>query len=180
MLKRVFDLKLVYRAIVYLRMSSDQQNKRSPEQQLAEIKRCLKTLRLKWNIIKIYRDNAKSGRFLRKRREYQQMMQDIKTGAVTVDLILVDTLERFGRVDELPAIRKELYEKHGVLVLTADTGFADPNTPQGKALGMFEAMRATEHGRILGHNVLRGKRDAIGKGIGLGGRHPSASCSRAL
>jgi DNA invertase Pin-like site-specific DNA recombinase len=172
MLKRAFDPKLVYWVVVYLRMSSDQQNKRSPEQQLAEIKRCLKALRLGWKIVKIYRDNAKSGRLLRKRRDYQQMMQDIKTGTVTVDLILVDTIERFGRVEELPTIRKELFEKHGVLVLTADTGFADPNTPQGKALGMFEAMRATEHGRILGHNVLRGKRDAIEQGHWPGGPAP--------
>lgn len=172
MLKRIFDPKLAYRVVVYLRMSSDQQNKRSPDQQLAEIRRCLKAFRLKWKVIKVYRDDAKSGRFLRKRREYQQMLQDIKTGTVTVDLILVDTLERFGRVDELPAIRKELYEKHGVLVLTADTGFADPNTPQGKALGMVEAMRATEHGRILGHNVLRGKRDAIELGHWPGGVAP--------
>jgi len=172
MLKRFFDPKLVYQVIVYLRMSSDQQNKRSPEQQLAEIKRSLKALRYKWIIIKVYRDNAKSGRFLRTRRDYQQMMQDIKTSAIQADIILVDTLERFGRVEELPGIRKGLYEKHGVLVLTADTSFADPNTPQGKALGMFEAMRATEHGRILGHNVLRGKRDAAQQGHWPGGPPP--------
>jgi DNA invertase Pin-like site-specific DNA recombinase len=172
MLKRIFDPKLAYRVVVYLRMSSDQQNKRSPEQQLAEIKRSLKALRYKWIIIKVYRDNAKSGRFLRTRRDYQQMMQDIKTSAIQADIILVDTLERFGRVEELPGIRKGLYEKHGVLVLTADTSFADPNTPQGKALGMFEAMRATEHGRILGHNVLRGKRDAAQQGHWPGGPPP--------
>ena len=78
------------------------------------------------------------------------MMKEIKTHAVEADLILVDTIERFGRVDELPSIRKELYEKHGVLVLTADSSFADPTTPQGKALGAFEAMRASEDGRIKG------------------------------
>ncbi len=172
MLKRFFDPKLGYRVVVYLRMSSDQQNKRSPEQQLAEINRCLKTLRYPWSIIKVYRDDAKSGRFLRTRREYQQMMQDIKTGAVNADLILVDTIERFGRVEELPSIRKELYEKQGVLVLTADSGFADPATPQGKALGAFEAMRASEDGRIKAHNVLRGKRDAAQQGHWPGGPPP--------
>ena len=36
------------------------------------------------------------------------MMQGIKTGVINIDLILVDTLERLGRVDELPTIRKEL------------------------------------------------------------------------
>ena len=172
MLKRVFDPKLVYRVIVYLRVSSDQQNKRSPEQQLEEIQRRLKSLGYKWMIVKTYRDDAQSGRFLRKRRGYQKMLQEIKTGVVQIDLILVDTLERFGRVEELPGIRKELYERHGVLVLTADSGFADPTTPQGRALGAFEAMRATEDGRIKAHNVLRGKRDAAQQGHWPGGPPP--------
>lgn len=172
MLKRFFDPRLAYRVVVYLRMSTDQQNKRSPEQQLEEITRRLKALGYRWTIVKTYRDDGKSGRYLRKRTGYQAMLRDIKTGAVTVDLILVDTLERFGRVEELPSIRKELYEKHGVLVLTADTGFADPTTPQGKALGAFEAMRASEDGRIKAHNVFRGKRDAVQQGHWPGGSPP--------
>ncbi len=159
MLRRVFDPLLQYRVVLYLRMSSDLQNKRSPEQQEAEISKRLKALGYHWVIVKVYRDDAKSGRTLRNRPAYLKMMQDIKSGELQVDLILVDTLERFGRVDELPMIRKRLFERQGVLVLTADSNFADPNTPQGRALGMVESMRATEHGRILGHNVLRGKRD---------------------
>ena len=100
------------------------------------------------------------------------MLIDIKNGTIAVDLILVDTLERFGRVDELQAIRKTLYDKYGVLVLTADSNFADPNSPQGKAMGMFEAMRATEDGRIKAHNVLRGKRDAATQKHWPGGPPP--------
>jgi len=179
-LKTSFDQTLSYLVVVYLRMSSDLQNKRSPDQQLAEIQRCLKALRLKWKIVKVYRDDAKSGRFIHKRTSYRQMLQEIKTGAIKADLILVDTLERFGRVEELPTIRKELFEKHGVLVLTADTSFADPNTPQGKAMGMVEAMRATEHGRILGHNVLRGKRDAAKQKHWPGGPPPFGYMLRSV
>lgn len=159
MLRRNFDISLPYRVALYLRMSTELQNKRSPEQQEAEIKKRLKALGYNWIIVAVYRDDAISGRYLRKRHGYQRMMHDIKSGTLAVDLILVDTIERFGRVEELPTIRKELFERHGVLVLTADSNFADPNTPQGRALGMVETMRATEHGRILGHNVLRGKRD---------------------
>ncbi len=160
MLKRVFDPKRPYRVVLYVRMSSDRQNPRSPDQQIAEIKRRLKAAGYRWVIVTIYRDDAKSGKFLRKRKNYQQMLRDLKTGVVIADLILVDTLERLGRVEELPVIRKDLFERHGILVLTADSNFADPNSPQGKALGMVEAMRATEDGRIKAHNVLRGKLDA--------------------
>lgn len=160
MLNHKFDPHRPYRIVLYLRMSSDQQNPRSPDQQEAEIKRRMKAAGYHWTVVKIYRDEGISGRLLRKRKAYQRMMRDLKTGAVVADLIVVDMLERFGRLDELPAIRKELFEQHGILILTSDSYFADPNTPQGRALGMVEAIRATEDGRAKAHNVLRGKRDA--------------------
>jgi hypothetical protein len=69
------------------------------------------------------------------------MMQGITTGVVKADPILVDTLQRFGRVDEFQSIRRKLYEKHGVLVLTANTDFADPHTPQGRALGTWDVVQ---------------------------------------
>lgn len=160
MLNRTFDPHQKYRVVLYVRMSSDKQNPRSPEQQVAEIRRRLRAAGYRWVIVKIYRDDAQSGRYVRKREGFQKMLRDLKTGTVQADLILVDTLERFGRVEDLPTIRKDLFDRFGILVLTADSNFADPNTPQGKALGMFEAMRATEDGRIKAHNVVRGKRDA--------------------
>lgn len=160
MLKRHFDPKRSYRAVLYVRMSSDRQNPRSPDQQVDEIKRRLKAAGYRWPIVKIYRDDGVSGRYLRKRVDYQKMLSELKTGTVKADLILVDTLERLGRVNSLQTIRSELFDRHGILVLTADSNFADPNSPQGAALGFVEAVRATEDGRIKAHNVLRGKLDA--------------------
>lgn len=172
MLNNVFDPKKHYRAVIYARMSSDRQNPRSPDQQVEEIQRRITGLGHRWNVVKVYRDDGISGQFLRKRPGFQSMLTDVRTGSMNVDLILVDTLERLGRVDELPTIRKELFEQNGVLVLTGDSNFADPNTPQGKALGMFEAMRATEDGRVKAHNVLRGKRDAAKQKRWPGGPPP--------
>lgn len=160
MLHRSMNPELAYQALNYLRMSDPHQNPRSPEQQDDVIRRRILALARDWQIIKTFRDDGVSGRYLRKRPGFQQMMLEIRTGLIKPDLILVDTIERFARLEELPQLRKELLEHYGVLVLTADTDFADPTTPQGKALGMFEAMRATEDGRIKAHNVLRGKRDA--------------------
>ena len=144
MLKSSFDPKKRHPAVTYLRMSDKQQNPRSPDQQLAEINRVMKACGLDWPILKNYRDEAKTARLHRNRPDYQQMMRDVKTGIVPADLILVDTLERFGRVDDLPGIRKDLAERHGVLVLTADSNFCDPGTVQGRALGTVEAIRASE------------------------------------
>lgn len=180
MLRITFDPRKPLRVVIYARMSSDKQNRRSPDQQIAEIKKRIKTQGYKWVIVKIYRDDAKSGRFLRKRPSLQGMFRDIKTGMVMVDAILVDTIERFGRVDELPVLRKELFEKFGVVVLSADTNFCDPTTPQGRAMASFEAMRATDDTRIKAHNVVRGKRDAAERKFWPGGPIPFGLRSRTI
>jgi DNA invertase Pin-like site-specific DNA recombinase len=45
MLKRTFDFRMAFRCVIYLRMSDEGQNKRSPDQQLAEIKLRIKRLK---------------------------------------------------------------------------------------------------------------------------------------
>jgi hypothetical protein len=65
-----------------------------------------------------------------------------------------------------------LLDQHGILILTADTNFADPSSPQGRAFGMIESYRATEAARIKAHDVLRGKRDAAKLGKWPGGMAP--------
>jgi hypothetical protein len=85
---------------------------------------------------------------------------------------LVDTFERLGRSDELAGLRQELFLHHGVVVLTADSQFADPTSVPGKALAAFESLRATEDNRIKAHQVLRGKRDAARRRHWPGGPPP--------
>lgn len=172
MLKRKFDPQQPHRAVLYVRMSSDKQNPRSPDQQAAEIRERIATQRYPWDVVKVYRDDGKSGRLVRQRAGFQQMLQDIRSGAVQVDLILVDTLKRFGRNNEIESTRKELREQHGVLLLTADSHFADPTTPQGQVFGAFEQYRATEENRVNAHQVLRGKRDLARRGFWPGGKPP--------
>ena len=52
------------------------------------------------------------------------MLREIRTGTIKIDAILVDTFERFGRADELAALRQELYQQHGVLILSRFAGAA--------------------------------------------------------
>src|SRR3954470_5337852 len=80
LLRYAFDPRRPYRVVVYLRMSSEKQNKRSPDQQLAEIKRRLDRLGYRWVIVKVYRDDAKSGRLFLGRPQFQRMLQDLRTG----------------------------------------------------------------------------------------------------
>ena len=58
MIIRKFNLNLPYTVVIYVRMSDKKQNERSPDQQIAEIKRTIKRLKLPWKIKVIYRDDG--------------------------------------------------------------------------------------------------------------------------
>ena len=168
MLRRTFDPRKPHRYLRYGRMSDPQQNARSPEQQFDTVDSVVKRLGHPWIHVRDYRDDGISGRYLKKRTGYQQMLSDIKTGVVQVDLILVDTAERLGRVDELTAIRKDLYNRYGVLVLTATACSPTRLEPRCRALTMVETMRATEDGRIKAHNVFEASGTPPGASSGPG------------
>jgi site-specific DNA recombinase len=172
MIEQRLDRNLAYKYVCYGRMSTDSQNARSPKQQFDTIDRTLKRAGLPWVHVSDYRDDGISGRVVEKRIGFTTMLTDIKTGRTPVDLILVDTLERFGRMKNLDAVRRDLADQFGVLVLTADSGFADPTSTEGQALGIVESIRATQDGRVKAHNVLRGKRDAAKQKQWPGGAAP--------
>ena len=172
MLKRTFNLNQPYTVVLYVRMSDIKQNERSPDQQIAEIKRTIKRLKLNWKIKVVYRDDGVKGALIRKRPQFWRMLNDIYSGAIKVDLILVDTTERFARAKEMNSIREKLWEEYGVLLVTAENNFASPLTPEGKIYAAVEAMRSTEENRIKAHQVLRAKRDTISLSRWPGGPTP--------
>jgi len=171
MLRPTFSLPKQYRVVIYARMSDEMQNPRSPDQQIEEVNRLIKRLNLPWIVVTIYRDDGISGRYKRKRPGYLRMIRDLKSGRVQADLILVDTFERLTRGDDADEIRRKL-EKNGILVLTVDSGFADPTSRSGRALSKIESIRATEEGWAKAHNVVRGKKDSIRLGHWPGGPVP--------
>ena len=172
MIDRKYDRSQPYAYVMYGRMSTDLQNERSPDQQFNTIKETIQRHGHPWREVARYRDNGKSGRLVAKRPGLQEMLRAVETGQVVVDLIVVDTLERLGRAEEIPEVRRSLFTNYGVLVVAADNNFADPTGAVGKALGMIEQMRSTENTRISGHNVKRGKKDAARLGHWPGGPTP--------
>jgi DNA invertase Pin-like site-specific DNA recombinase/DNA-binding CsgD family transcriptional regulator len=160
MLERKYDPTLPYCFARYGRMSGDRQNKRSPDQQFATIDETLLRCGYPWQCNATYRDDAISGRYVRKRRGLQRMLCDIEAGLIRIDAIVVDTLERLGRAEEIAELRRKLFIEFGVIVVAADNNFADPTGVVGKAVGMVEQIRSTENTRVSRHNVLRGKKDA--------------------
>ena len=172
MLECKYDPNLPYRVAKYLRMSDRSQNPRSPDQQAATIDETIDRRGYPWKCVAVYRDDAITGRYVRKRPDFNRMMRDIEANLITVDLIAVDTLERLGRADEIAELRRRLLVEYGVLVVSADSHFSDPTGIVGKAVGMVEQIRSTENTRITRHNVIRGKKDAARRGHWPGGPPP--------
>lgn len=160
MLERQYDPTQPYQVVYYGRMSSSGQNKRSPDQQFATIEETQARCGYPWHCLQRYRDDGVSGRYVAKRPGLQQMLREVEAGLVSPDLIVVDTLERLGRAEEIGELRRKLAVEYGVLVVAADNSFADPTGVVGKAVTLVEAIRATEDTRIKRHNVIRGKKDA--------------------
>lgn len=172
MLECTYDPKLPYRFVKYLRMSDRSQNPRSPDQQAVTIDETIARLAYPWTCVTVYRDDAITGRYIHKRPGFNRMLRDIEARLVVIDLIVVDSLERLGRADEIAELRRRLVVEHGVLVVAADNQFSDPTGIVGKAVGMVEQIRSTENTRITRHNVIRGKKDAARQGRWPGGPPP--------
>ena len=172
MLKRKFDHTKPINVALYLRMSSDKQNPKSPLQQRERIENIIKKRNYPWKIVAVYQDDAMSGRFARKRPQFSRMMSDIRSGVINVGAILVDNIERFGRMDDLESRRKRLFNRHNVVILTADRDFADPYTPEGRAMTAIENLRAHDANRIKANDVVRGKLGSITDGYWPGGPVP--------
>ena len=138
MIKRKLDLDGPMAVVLYGRMSTEDQNERSPEQQFDAIRHEMGRQHKPWTILSQYRDDGISGRLVRRRPGLMNLVQDIKTGKLRVRAILVHTLERFGRAEEMANIRSRLLRDYGVVVLTCDSGFVDPTSHAGQALGFVE------------------------------------------
>jgi DNA invertase Pin-like site-specific DNA recombinase len=173
MIRQVFNPMLALIFVMYARMSSKKQNERSPDQQFSEILERIDRLKYPWKEAARYRDDGISGRKIKKRPSFQRMLNDIFLGRITPkpNLLIVDTPQRFGRTEEMQAIRKKLAD-HGVLVLTVESNFADPTGLLGKTMGLVDNIRSEEDNKTKAHDVIRGKKDAVMLGRWPGGPPP--------
>ncbi len=175
MIERSFDFSKPHPYYRYGRMSDEKQNPRSPEQQFDTIETTKSRCGYDhWVYRGDYRDDGRSGRFVHKRRPgFSQLLEDIQTGRIKPgSVILVDTIERWGRAKKMKAIRDELFRKYGIVVLVANNNFADPTNATGEIVACVEDMRAWSENVKKAHDVLRGKIDAARQKRWPGGPPP--------
>ena len=81
------------RAVIYARFSSDMQREESIDAQVRACKYYAQKQEL--DVVKVYSDTAKSGRTVKKRGGFTQMIADAEAGQFEV--VLVHKLNRFSR-----------------------------------------------------------------------------------
>ncbi len=166
-----FDRHQPLNFVMYGRMSSDDQNPRSPDQQFETIRNEISRQGLSWQEVGLYQDAGITGRVFSKRPGFVQLIDDISKGNIQTDLVIVETSERIGRHDDTVGVRTFL-RKQGVLLLDANSHFADPTTVEGQLYTTMESWRGKQESEIKGYMVARGKRDAADLKTWPGGPPP--------
>ena len=115
-----------------------------------------------WELIKIYADKGKTGTSTKKRFEFNQMIEDAKSGKI--DLILVKSVSRFSRntVDLLEAIRA--LRQNGVGVYFEKENINTLNLNSELLITVFAAF-AQEESFSISENMRKGIRQRFKLGI---------------
>jgi len=103
------------RVAVYARVSTDNPEQTSSFELQQKYYLDLISKRPKWQLVRIYADEGKSGVTMQHREQFLLMMEDAENGLI--DLIIVKNISRLARnvIDFLSTIRKLAEKKVGVL-----------------------------------------------------------------
>lgn len=84
-------------------------------------------------VVEVYTDAGKSGKSISGRDEFQRMLNDIATGRIDIDFVVVFKLSRFGRNAKDVLNTLSLLQRYGVNLLCKEDGL-DSSTQMGKVL----------------------------------------------
>lgn len=146
---------------VYARFSSDLQEERSIDDQIA---RCRDYVKLQpgWTIVDTYADRALTGATVEGRIEFQRMVDDARAGRI--DAVLAEELNRYSR--NLGDVCKffDRLAHADVAVITVANGELD------KTALALQGIMAEQFRKTLGNQVHRGMSGRAREGKIMGGR----------
>ena len=155
------------RAVLYLRMSSDDQEESIPSQRIELTKYAQK---LGYHVLREYLDEAISGDATERRSGFQAMRDDAESGEFEV--ILAWDQDRFGRFDPLDAgYWIYPFRRAGVRLETIAQGKIDWEDLTGQLVYSVNQLGKAQFLRDLSRNTTRGLLAAAREGRGgTGGR----------
>ena len=148
-------------AVIYTRVSGNDQDKHgtSPETQLADCRK--KALELSLPIVAEYYDGGISGGFLLARKEFQAAIADINTGRA--DTLICPNISRYSRDSEHQQAVKKAVKAAGGRLVFCDMEFAD--TPEGDLNFAIQGGFAEYERQVIKKRTIGGRIKKAEKGI---------------
>ena len=156
--------------VIYIRVSSERQVKGySLDGQKHYLAECAE--RRGMTVLDIYVEEGKSGKSIEGRTEFQRMLDDIQSGKVHTDYVLVFKLSRFGRNARDVLNSLEFIMKYGVHLMCVEDGL-DSSTSMGKMMiTILGAVAELERENIIAQSLL-GREEKAKSGGWNGGFAP--------
>ena len=139
--------------VIYIRVSSERQVKGySLDGQKHYLAECAE--RRGMTVLDTYVEEGKSGKSIEGRTEFQRMLDDIQSGKVHTDYVLVFKLSRFGRNARDVLNSLEFIMKYGVHLMCVEDGL-DSSTSMGKMMiTILGAVAELERENIIAQSLL--------------------------
>ena len=142
------------RAVIYARYSSDNQREESIT---AQIRACNDyAQRRGYEVVKVYSDEARSAT-TDNRPGFLQMIENIKSGLIKVDFLLVHKLDRFARNRYDSAVYRKELTRAGVRLIAVDQPLDD--SPESVLLESLLEGLAEYYSKNLAREVMKGMRE---------------------
>ncbi len=161
------------RAAIYLRVSTDHdEQKLSPEHQLATCKEFAKEIGLEPAPHLVYNDSGLSGTEMEHRLEVQRLVADARLGKF--DVVLFTAISRFARdLSDALALKKRLETVYGVRIISVEEGY--DSAIEGRNSEMIftvHAMVAAHKSKEMSKAIRRGLRQSASSGRHIGNIPP--------
>jgi site-specific DNA recombinase len=158
----------VKRAAIYARYSSDLQNARSIDDQVAICRTFAE--RQGWTIAGLYSDAALSGFGRENRPDYERLRRDALAAQAPFDVVLVEDLSRLTRnLSELLTISRELGDRNVAIIGITD-GISTAETSAAKIHVTVKGLVNELYLDDLREKTHRGMAGAFARGFSPGGR----------
>lgn len=158
------------RAAIYARFSSDNQNPRSCEDQVAYVRPWIEAQG--WNVVAIYQDHAMSGQDILGRQGWQSLLLDSEREPRPFDVVVCEDLDRWGR--EFFSHLDGAGRLHRAEISLADPsrGLLDLGSTAGRIILSIAAATSAEVSQKISEHVRRGLDQRIGRISKPGGPTP--------
>ncbi len=160
---------------IYARYSSELQNPRSADDQVAAIVEDVNRHCLGWVHCPQYptfKDRAASGTTTAGRSAFMEMISIATRPDCPFDCIIVEDISRFARNKAESAKYRELLREHGVKVLSMADNYIDEDTEAGLWITGIKEIKAEADSREIGRRVKRGLVAQAKRGFWPGGQVP--------